>query len=300
MVSLCWEGGGAKGAFGVKFLFELKNYYKELEFKALSGSSVGGINIIPLSFGGFEYLYSMWIEIKEYGNFIYYEPLKLKYNIKNLNKLIDEVIKEQDLFQKFMKSDSLTLIVSIIKDDGPLIFTNKDIFIKDAKFKKIENEEDLKYAIFGTSAIPKIFPEVKYNGMTLLDGGVKYTLPLNFLIESSKEDKILAIIHEPLKKYKINPLYFLISPINYIVEKYTQNLTFKEIDKFENIDENIFRYRDRMIFLIYPEKRLPFALDFSSRAIEKNFIEAERVFDKIKDKLLDFLKFWNCYHFNYN
>lgn len=291
MALLCWEGGGSKGAFGVKFLFELKNYYKELEFKAVSGSSVGGINIIPLSFGDFKYLYSMWIEIKKYGKFIYYEPLKLKYNIKNLNKFVDEIIKKENLFQKFIKTDSLILIVSVIKENGPLIFTNKDLFIKDIKFKKIENEEDLKYAILATSAIPKLFPEVNYKGMTLLDGGVKHTLPIDFLIECTKEDKILVIIHEPLKKYKINPFYFLISPFNYLVEKFTLDLTYKEILKFETIDENIFKYKDRMIFLIYPENRLSLPLDFSSKAIEKNFIEGERVFDKLKDKLLNFLKF---------
>jgi len=291
MTGLCWEGGGSKGAFGVKFLYELKKDYPDLNFSSLAGTSVGGINIIPLIIDDFDLLMNIWENLKNDGRFIYKEFFNTKYNTEKFVKFVDEFIKNRNLLEKIKNTDNTFLIFSKIKDGKLLIFTNKNLSFSDAEIQLIDNEEDLKYAILGTSAIPKIFPEVNYNGKILIDGGIEHTFPIKYLIEATDEKKFLGILHEPLNRnYKPNPLKFIFSPFSYLVEKITFDITKKDLDGLIKIDKNIFEYKDRKIFLIYPENPLPSAMNFSKDAIESCFNEGERVYKNIKQKLINFLK----------
>ncbi|MCX8095704.1 MAG: patatin-like phospholipase family protein [Caldisericia bacterium] len=291
MIGLCWEGGGAKGGFGVKFLYLLKKDYKDLTFSSLAGVSVGGINIVPLIFDDFEFLMSLWKLVKRDGRFIYKKFLSREYDTTKFYKFVEILIKRKNFFEKIKNSEKTFLIFSKIKNGKLLIFTNKNLNFEDAEIIKIEKEEDLKYAILGTSAIPVIFPEVKYRDWILIDGGVEHTFPIKYLLKVSNENKILGILHEsPERKFVSNPIKALFSPFAYLVDKITFGITQKDLEGLIKIDENIYEFEKRRIFLIYPEEPLPEALNFSSKAIEKTFLIAEKTYFKLKDKIIEFIK----------
>lgn len=294
MLGLCWEGGGAKGAFGVKILYELKKIYKELKFDELCGTSVGGISIFFLVDDSFRILHSLWEKIKDIDNFIFKEE-GIRYNTYNFLINTIKTIDSLNLTEKIKNSKSLFISVAVANNGKVVLFTNKDLEEKEGIYvKKIETDEDLIYAILGTSAIPKFFPEVRYKindeFITLLDGGVKHTFPIKFLIDYGKSKKIIGIIHEPYEKLLNLSKYLLrIYPFN-IIEKYTMSLTKKNLKLFKRVEDNIFIYEDYKLFLIYPLIDLPNAMDFSRDSIEKSFEIAEETLDKIKDNLISFLK----------
>jgi len=294
MLGLCWEGGGAKGAFGAKVLYELKKIYLELKFSELCGTSVGGINILFLVDDSFKVLNYLWEKIKDVDNFIFKEQ-GIRYNTYNFLINTVKTIDSLNLTEKIKNSESLFISVAVANDGKVVLFTNKDLEEKENVYiKKIETDEDLIYAILGTSAIPKFFPEVRYKikdkNLTLLDGGVKYTFPIKFLIDYGKSKKIIGIIHEPYEKLLSLSKYLLkIYPFN-IVEKYTMSLTKKNLKLFKRVEDNIFVYEDYKLFLIYPLIDLPNAMDFNKNSIEESFRIAEETLSKIKDNLISFLK----------
>jgi predicted patatin/cPLA2 family phospholipase len=294
MLGLCWEGGGAKGAFGAKILYELKKFYKELKFSELCGTSVGGINIFFLVDDSFKILNYLWEKIKDIDNFIFKEQ-GIRYNTYNFLINTVKTIDSLNLTEKIKNSESLFISVAVANDGKIVLFTNKDLEeSKGVYIKKIETDEDLIYALLGTSAIPNFFPQVRYKIkdkiLTLLDGGVKYTFPVKFLIDYGKSKKIVGIIHEPYEKLlNITKYLIRIYPFN-LVEKYTMSLTKKNLKMFKRVEKNIFIYEDYKLFLIYPLIDLPGALDFSRNSIEKSFEIAEETLLKIKDNLISFLK----------
>ncbi len=291
MVGLCWEGGGAKGGFGVKFLYLLKKEYPEISFNSLAGVSVGGINIIPLIVDDFEFLMTLWNLVKRDGKFIYKKFLSREYDTTKFYRFVDILTNRKDFFEKIKNSNRTYLIFSKIKDGKILIFTNKKLNFDDAEVVLIESQEDLKFAILGTSAIPVIFPEVKYKNWILLDGGVEHTFPIKYLIKVSEDKKFLGILHEkPDREFIPNPIKAIFSPFAYLVDKITFGITQKDLEGLIRIDENIYEYDERKIFLIYPTEPLCSAMDFSSKALDINFKIAEKTYNKLKDKLLEFIK----------
>lgn len=291
MVGLCWEGGGAKGGFGVKFLYLLKKEYPEISFNSLAGVSVGGINIVPLIVDDFEFLMTLWNLAKRDGKFIYKKFLSREYDTTKFYRFVDILTNRKDFFEKIKNSNKTYLIFSKIKDGKILIFTNKKLNFDDAEVILIENQEDLKFAILGTSAIPVIFPEVKYKNWILLDGGIEHTFPIKYLIKVSEDKKFLGILHEkPDREFIPNPIKAIFSPFAYLVDKITFGITQKDLEGLIRIDENIYEYEGRKIFLIYPTEPLCSAMDFSSKALDINFKIAEKTYNKLKNKLLEFIK----------
>lgn len=293
-LSLVWEGGGAKGAFGVKFLYNLKNFYPNLNFKNLIGSSVGGINIVSLTFGDYEILFSLWERIKEIEGFIFREE-GIRFNTYGFLINLIKFLYEYNILEKVKKSNTNLYIVSKIKSGKVLIFSNKEIESKgEILIKKIETIDDLIYAILGTSAIPKFFPSVKYKVFdkleTLLDGGVIYTFPIEPLLVLGATEKIVGIIHEPYDSFYVSPLKIFKSISLYLMEKYVKGLTKKNLSKFKRVSENIFEFENFKLFLIYPKEELPSALDFSKDSIIKSFSLADNLFSKIKKNLIDFIE----------
>lgn len=125
----------------------------------------------------------------------------------------------------------------------------------------------------------------------MLDGGVEHTFPIKYLINVSDDKKFLGILHEkPDRKFIPNPIKAIFSPFAYLVDKITFGITQKDLEGLIKIDENIYEYEGRKIFLIYPIEPLFSAMDFSSKALETNFQIAEKTYYKLKDKLIEFLK----------
>ena len=288
LFGLVWEGGGAKGGFGVGFLLKLKEKLPELTFKVLSGASVGGINILPVCINDYELLKESWEEFKNH------KALKLKlfptiFDTGEMRKFFDYLIEEKNLFERLMESDNTCLILSVSKGKGPIVFTNKDLKGKSFRYYRIKSRKDLLIALLGTSSIPYFFPSVEFDGEILIDGGVYSPLPLEPLIEVSDTKKIIAIIHEPLEKWKVSSSYSIFHPFNALIENFTRKLVKKELDKWSREKAYIFKFRDREIFLVYPGEELSPVLDFSKSAINRNLRIGEETFEKISKDVVKFL-----------
>ena len=285
---LLWEGGGAKGGFGVGFLLKLKERLPELAFKISSGASVGGINILPVCIDDYELLKESWEEFKRH------KTLKLRlfptiFDTGEMRKFFDYLIKEKNLFERLKETDNTCLILSVSKGKGPIVFTNKDLKGKSLRYYRIKSRKDLLIALLGTSSIPYFFPSVEFNGEILIDGGVYSPLPLEPLIEVSDVKKIIAIIHEPFGKWKVSSSYSFFHPFNALIENFTRKLVKKELDRWNREETHIFKFRDREIFLVYPEKELSPVLDFSEKAINRNLKIGEETFEKIGEDVVKFL-----------
>ncbi len=285
---LLWEGGGAKGAFGVGFLLKLKERLPELTFKILSGASVGGINILPVCIDDYELLKESWEEFKRH------KALKLRlfptiFDTGEMRKFFHYLIEEKNLFERLMESDNTCLILSVSKRKGPIVFTNKDLSGSSFRYYKMKSREDLLIALLGTSSIPYFFPSVEFNGEILIDGGVYSPLPLEPLVEVSDVKKIVAIVHEPFGNWKVSSTYSFLHPFNALIENVTRKLVKKEMDKWSREGTYIFKFRDREIFLVYPEEELSAVLDFSEKAINRNLRIGEETFEKIGKDVVKFL-----------
>ena len=287
-IGLVWEGGGAKGGFGVGFLLKLKERLPERTFKVLSGASVGGINILPICINDYELLRESWEEFKKH------KALKLKvfptiFDTGEMRKFFDYLIEEKNLFERLMESDNTCLILSVSKEKGPIVFTNKDLSGSSFRYYKMKSREDLLIALLGTSSIPYFFPSVEFNGEILIDGGVYSPLPLEPLVEVSDVKKIVAIVHEPFGKWKVSSTYLFLHPFNALIENVTRKLVKKELDKWSREGTYVFKFRDREIFLVYPEKELSPVLDFSESAINRNLKIGEETFEKVGKDVVKFL-----------
>lgn len=288
-VGFVWEGGGAKGSFGVGFLIKLKEKFKDLNFKILSGASVGGINILPVCIGDYELLKESWERIKRH------KILSLKlypsiFDIGKLKNFLKYLIEERNLFERFIESENISLILSVSKGKGPVVFTNKDLKGKDFRYFKIKSKEELLIALMGTSSIPYFFPPVEFKGEVLIDGGVYSPLPVELIFDVSNIKRILAIIHEPLGRWRVSPIYSILHPFNALIENYTRKLVKKEIKGWIRKGEFVFEFKKSKIFVVYPYKELSPVLDFSEKAIERNFRIGEETFEKIGEDVVKFLK----------
>lgn len=298
-VALSWEGGGAKGAFGVGVI---KAFYEEFKdkvwFEAVAGSSVGGLNGVLVAAKEIEKLVKIWQTITEKDVYrLNLVPLILDgsfYTTEPLQKLLDKVL-TKDLFEKIK---------------------NKKIFITGLRFEtneflvysEFKSRQDLLHALYSTAALPVAFKSrADGNGCQLVDGGLRYPLPLKPLLDQGYK-KIVAIVHEPLdledwtgvpKEITTKPIHSLVEFMNRLAELVTRNLAYKDIEKAllgkifreklkeiktailvknhnliaekeitEIFDQIYFPY-DSEIVIISPPKDLNYVLDFSKPSIEK-------------------------------
>ena len=159
---LTFSGGGAFGAVEIGILKKIRESYP-VKYDRYTGISAGGLNSGFLShylnindgINDIEYMYStirnrdVYEVLPETGNSL--------LNTEPLYKTITSVIQN-------MKSEPVidTLIGTVNMNTG-----NLDIY----KYHEIHTLEDKILLLMCTSAIPVIFPPIKYNGYLYADGG---------------------------------------------------------------------------------------------------------------------------------
>jgi predicted acylesterase/phospholipase RssA len=229
-VALAWEGGGAKGAFGVGVIKALdEELDSQVWFDAVAGSSVGGLNGILAAVREIEKLEKIWknLNSKKIYQFNLLSLFKKSlYTARPLQKLLEKEITDELLEKIKDKKIFLT---------GLKLETNELLL-----FSKFKNRQELIHALLAVSAIPAIFePQKTEKGDHLIDGALKYHLPLWPLLNEGYQ-KIVAIIHEPLnledwtgikKEIEYQPVRSLKDFINRFSEIFVRNLTYKDLEK---------------------------------------------------------------------
>lgn len=164
-VGLVLGGGGAKGAAEIGVLKVIEEVGIPVDF--IAGTSIGAIN------GG---LYSVGYRAADLDS--------LFRNQEWLNLFVSGNIMEM-LAEKTGISDSICF------DDMPIPFRCVAMNIKEGK-EVVLNSGNPAHAMRASMSIPGIFKPVKYNGMTLVDGGMMNNLPVD-VVKAMGADVVIAI-----------------------------------------------------------------------------------------------------------
>ena len=175
-VGLVLGGGGAKGAYQIGVYKALKEFGLVDEIEAISGTSIGALNLALLSLKEVEKAEDIWVNLSKR------KVLTLKkwneyFNFKNFSLLSRKGMLEifsSDIDFKRVSNCQIPLYVCA---------TNEDDNIGESFKLNGCDEQRIIDIISASSAIPTIFPSVKIDGKTYSDGYVYRNVPISTLEE---------------------------------------------------------------------------------------------------------------------
>ncbi len=312
-VALAWEGGGAKGAFGVGVLKAIYDvfYPQDKWFVAASGTSVGGINSVMAVTKNINRLLSIWLNLKRSDILLFngISPIKdgSLYSTDQLKKLFQREVNDE-VFKTLQQINGQLFITAIrLENNETIIFDN------------FKNRDDLIECLLATSAIPGVFSLPETHLGKLGDGSLRYNLPLYPVMKNGYK-KILVIVNEPLRlegwvnrpeHENTRIIKSTDDLVNRVIELLNYNTTNKDLEKYfliKKIEEQVnnlmprhaelkkiweqvyYPFKNTQILIIEPTRETNKVLDFSHQAIEdainlgyqianQNMEEIERFFE---------------------
>lgn len=180
MIGLSLEGGGARGAYQAGAAKAFKE--RGIEFKGITGTSIGSINGAMIAQGETEDLYKIWDNISMEKVFSVKEVSLSKIaeiikeggiDISLAQKILDENINEEKIRNSGVDFGIVTFSLTEMK---PV-----EIFIQDIP------KGELKNYLLASSALPH-FKIEKFHGIKYLDGGVYNALPTDLLIDKGYKE----------------------------------------------------------------------------------------------------------------
>lgn len=183
MLGLSLEGGGARGSYqaGAARAFMEKG----IDFKGVSGTSIGSINGAMIAQGDTEQLHSIWENISEE------KVLGIKMeDFKEFRKIAD-IIKEggidismaQQILDQYIHEEKIR---ERKIDFGIVTFSLTEMKPVEIFIDEIPKGE-LKNYLLASSALPH-FKMDKFHGIKYLDGGVYNALPTDLLVNKGYKE----------------------------------------------------------------------------------------------------------------
>ena len=183
MIGLSLEGGGARGSYqaGAARAFMEKG----IEFKGITGTSIGSVNGAMIAQGDTEELCSIWENISEE------KVLGLRLEEFKEFRRIADIIKEggidismaQQILDQYIQEDKIRarkidfgIVTFSLTEMKPV-----EIFIDDIP------QGELKNYLLASSALPH-FKMDKIHGIKYLDGGVYNALPTDLLVNKGYKE----------------------------------------------------------------------------------------------------------------
>lgn len=174
-VGLVLGGGGAKGAYQVGVYKALRDQGLIDEIKAISGTSIGALNLALLALQEVDQAAEIWLSLtkrkvltlkhwKEYLDFKNFSVLSRKGMLEIFSSEID--------FKRV--SDCripLYVCATNLRDNVGETFKLNGL-----------SEEEIIDRLSASSAIPTIFPNVEINGIRYMDGYLYDNVPINSLV----------------------------------------------------------------------------------------------------------------------
>lgn len=197
MIGLSLEGGGARGAYQAGAARAFKE--KGIEFKGITGTSIGSVNGALIAQGEIDELCSIWENItlekvfkmtkEEFNELRTFDmdlgklAIKLRkaaniikdggIDISMAQKILDENIDEEKIRSRGV---DLGIVTFSLTDMKPV-----EIFIQDIP------QGELKNYLLASSALP-YFKLDRFHGIKYLDGGVYNALPTDLLINKGYKE----------------------------------------------------------------------------------------------------------------
>jgi len=266
-IGICCEGGGAAGSYQAGMLIALQELFKDRKIKAISGSSVGGLNALSAVQQDFDQLENMWRGLTRRQVFSYWGLLKPKsgglYDTKPLKKLLEKNVNIREI----MKSPIRLFLQATDRDRGvPIIAQNSD-------------PELILMALASASiliAFPQVF--VPSRGLWAVDGGVYDNSPLSWLVEqvdtrTHASCDLIFILHcspeqDPEQKEGVRHRLGMVGHTVRLLYRCGQKSDERNL-KFHNFLIRVGAIEGREIFVehLYPEEDEVGTFDFDNKKI---------------------------------
>ena len=202
--ALITSGGGAKGAFTVGALEELRNQ-NITNFDIVSGTSTGALIAALAIIHKIDTLVDIYTNIQ---NTDIIAKQNLLSNLANHRPFIFDSEPLQELIHKYITDDAYTAIVNAnanlclsavsLQTGGLTIFCTKPVkATKNYKVQVIDSAAMLRSALLASSNVPAFFPLVTINGEQFVDGGTREVIPSQVVVDA-KPDEIFVLSNIPI------------------------------------------------------------------------------------------------------
>lgn len=244
MKALILSGGGAKGAFSIGALKEIRNRRGNLDFDIISGTSTGSLIATLLTAGMLDKLEEIY---KTVDNSDIVNQQNILQNIRNdfafllddspLRAKIDGVLTEAVAHQILNSPVTLLLTAVSLKTGKITVFSNKAITPSAGSkrnFVQVKNRKELINAMSASSNqfafMPPVPIDIGGGGKEqMIDGGVRDTLPTNAIFESKGDPtEIMVISNNPMELFEepdffISPIAALLRGISIFIQDVREN-----------------------------------------------------------------------------
>lgn len=214
MVSLCLEGGGARGAYQAGVVTTLYEYgYK---FNAVTGTSIGALNAVMVAQDRFGEAYNLW-ETMQFNNVFDFDSETAEAiargdfgngNFKTLFQAIKKAVQNKGLDTSKVKA-----ILDSFIDEEILRNSGIEFGIMTVSFNELKPRpfylENMPYGtvadyVMASANFPG-FEKMQIDGITYIDGGAYDNLPLNMLTDKGFCDIVAVetlsnMAKKPIKK----------------------------------------------------------------------------------------------------
>ena len=208
MRAIITSGGGAKGAFTVGALIELKRRGLD-KFDFVSGTSTGALMAGMLAIDKLEVLENIYSNINTddiltqqniISNLTSNKPYL--FDTTPLENIIDQYI-THEAFEAIMASETILSLTAISLQTGRITaFTTKEIPSTDKyDTRLITDLQMLKNAMLASSNQAAFLPPVKIGNEQFVDGGNREVIPSRIVIDQNPDD-IFVLSNNPLTLVK--------------------------------------------------------------------------------------------------
>ena len=265
-LGLCLSGGGIKGAahIGVLKVFEEEN----IKIDYISGTSSGSIvaSLYSMGYSSNEILkifkkYAKEIKYFEFKNILYlilgiiFER-KIIINGLNSGNKIERIVKEACNKKNIYNINQINiplLIPSVNLNNGDIYcFCSKKIRANFSDETIYINDIELSKAIRASCSYPVVFQPYEYNGVNLIDGGIRENVPWKYTKLLGADKVVTVIFNENITSKKINNFFDVASRSLNILGHELSNYELNGVDYIIEINyENISLLDSSKIDLLY-------------------------------------------------
>lgn len=252
--ALILSGGGSKGAFQVGVLESLLQRHT---FDLICGTSVGAINGWMVAQNKLPELKNFWLNIKKRSDI-------LKLNYKSAFKMFSG---------EPLSFFNLDIIKNLMNSVGKEFAPQTNLIVGATNLETGEyteanqNDPNLFDFVIASASVPIVFPPVKINGATYVDGGLRNNTPLMAAIKAGAEE-IHVILNDKMYTKRNGSYTNIIDVTMRSYEIMIDNLLRKDVKLC--MDRNYLpQYRVINLKIYEPEEQLGSFLDFNKKTIDK-------------------------------
>ncbi len=191
---LCLGGGGGKGAYHIGVYKALDEYGYLDRINAISGSSIGALNLLLFAMKDYELAEKCWDEINR--STVFSPDIDLIFNEKSGFMSRKEMLNLIDKYIDFNKlyTSGISLYANVTYKEGD-IYKARYIHLNEYE------REQIKTIVTASSAMPVLYESVSFEGAELMDGGLSDNIPIYPLYNyENKRNIIICGLNKDNKK----------------------------------------------------------------------------------------------------